>query len=91
MKPVDVKDNACIDSDKDVNDKDAKFKVGDHVRISKYKNIFAKGYTPKQPKAVSVIRKVTCVINERNGEEIIETFYEQKLQKTIHKNLGQKK
>ena len=47
MKPVDVKDNACIDSDKDVNDKDAKFKVGDHVRISKYKNIFAKGYTPK--------------------------------------------
>ena len=91
MKPVDVKDNACIDSDKDVNDKDAKFKVGDHVRISKYKNIFAKGYTPKQPKAVSVIIKVTYVINEHNGEEIIVTFYEQKLQKTIHKNLGQKK
>ena len=46
---------------------------------------------PKQLKAVSVIRKVTYVINERNGEEIIVTFYEQKLQKTIHKNLGQKK
>ena len=51
MKPVDVKDNTYIDSmelhsSKEVNDKDPKFKVGDHVRISKYKNIFAKGYTP---------------------------------------------
>ena len=46
MKPVDVKDNAYIDSSKEVNDKDPKFKVGDHVRISKYKKIFANGYTP---------------------------------------------
>ena len=46
MKPVDVKDNAYIDFGKEVNDKDPKFKVGDHVRISKYKNVFAKGYTP---------------------------------------------
>ena len=46
MKPVDVKDNTYIDFEKEVNDKDPKFKVGDHVRISKYKNIFAKGYTP---------------------------------------------
>ena len=46
MKPVDVKDNTHIDFKKDVNDKDPKFKVGDHVRISKYKNIFAEGYTP---------------------------------------------
>ena len=45
MKPVDVKDNTYIDFKKEVNDKDPKFKVGDHVRISKYKNIFAKGYT----------------------------------------------
>ena len=43
MKPVDVKDNTYIDFKKEVNDKDPKFKVGDHVRISKYKNIFAKG------------------------------------------------
>ena len=41
-KPVDVKDNTYIDFEKEVNDKDPKFKVGDHVRISKY-NIFAKG------------------------------------------------
>ena len=42
MKPVDVKDNTYIDSGKKVNDKNPNFKVGDHVRISKYKNIFAK-------------------------------------------------
>ena len=46
MNPVDVKDDTYIDSSKEVNDKDPKFQVGDHVRISKYKNIFAKGYTP---------------------------------------------
>ena len=46
MKPVDVKGNTYIDFEKEVNDKDPKFKVGDHVRISRYKNIFAKGYTP---------------------------------------------
>ena len=46
MKPVDVKDNTYIDFKKEVNDKDPKFKVGDHVRIFKYKNIFAKGYSP---------------------------------------------
>ena len=42
MKPVDVKDNTYIDFEKEVNDKNPKFKVDDHVRISKYKNIFAK-------------------------------------------------
>ena len=42
MKPVDVKSNTYIDLSKEVNDKDPKFKVGDHVRISKYKNIFVK-------------------------------------------------
>ena len=42
MKPIDVKDYTYINIDKEVNDKNPKFKVGDHVRISKYKNIFAK-------------------------------------------------
>ena len=46
MKPTDVKDNTYIDFAKEVNDNDPKFKVGDHKRISKYKKIFAKGYTP---------------------------------------------
>ena len=45
IKPTDVRDNTYINIGKEVNDKDPKFKVGDHVRISKYKNIFAKGYT----------------------------------------------
>ena len=46
MKSIDVRDNTYINIDKEVNDKVPKFKVGDHVRISKYKNIFAKGCTP---------------------------------------------
>ena len=41
MKPVDVKDNTYIGTSRDINDRDPKFKVDDHVRISKYKNIFA--------------------------------------------------
>ena len=56
MKPIDVKDNTYINTDKEVNDKVPKFKVGDHVRISKYKNIFAKGYTPNWSEEVFVIK-----------------------------------
>ena len=47
MKPIDVKDNTYINADKEINNKDTRFKVGDRVRISRYKNIFAKGYMPK--------------------------------------------
>ena len=47
-----------IDSGKEVNDKDPKFKVRDHVRISKYKNIFAKGYTANWSEEVVVIKEV---------------------------------
>ena len=50
MKPVDVKNNTYIDFGKESNDKDLKFQVGDHVRVSKYKNIFAKRYTPNWSK-----------------------------------------
>ena len=57
MKPIDVKDNTYIDF-KMINDKDPKFKVGDHVRISKYKNIFAKGYTPNCSEEDFVISKI---------------------------------
>ena len=91
MKPVDVKDNTYIDFEKEVNDKDPRFKVGDHVRISKYKNIFAKGYTPNWSEEVFVVSKIKCtapwtyVINDFNGEEIIGIFYEKELQKTNQK------
>ena len=88
MNPIDVKDNTYIDSIKEVNDKDRKFKFDDHVRISKYKNIFAKGYTPSWSKEMFVIKKVqntvswTYVINDLNSEEITGTFYEKEQQKT---------
>ena len=88
MKPTDVKDNTYINADKEINNKDPKFKVGDHVRISKYKNIFAKGYMPNWSEEVFVVKKVkntvpwTYVINDLNGEEITGTFYEKELQKT---------
>ena len=83
-----VKDNTHINIGKEVNNKGPKFKVGDHVRISKYKNIFAKGYTPNWSEEIFVIRETkntvpwTYVINDLNAEEIIGTFYEKELQKT---------
>ena len=91
MKPVDVEDNTYVDFEKEVNDKDPTFKVGDHVRIFKYKNIFAKGYTPNWSAEVFVIKKVkntvpwTYIINDLNSEEFIGTFYEKELQKTKQK------
>ena len=58
MKPVDLKHNTYIDSSQEVNDEDPKFKVADHVKISKYKNIFAKGYTRNQSEEFFVIKDV---------------------------------
>ena len=93
MKPVDVKDNTFIDFEKKVNDKGPKFKIGDHARISKYKNIFTKGYTPNWSEEVFVISKIkntvpwTYIINDLNGEKIIGTFYEKELQKPNQKEL----
>ena len=87
MKPIDVKDNTYTNADKEINNKDPKFKVGDYVRISKYKNIFAKGYMPNWIEVVFIIKKIkntipwTYVINDLSGEEITGTFYEKELQK----------
>ena len=89
MKPIDVKSNAEYNVDS--NEKDSKFKVVDHVRISKYKNVFAKEYTQHWSEEVFVISKIkktiawTSVISYLNGEEIIGTFYEKELQKTNQK------
>ena len=55
VKPVDVKDHTYVDFKKKVNDRDPKFKVGDHARISKYKTIFPKGYTPNWSEEIFVI------------------------------------
>ena len=88
MKPINIKDNTYINFEKEVNNKDPKFKVGDYVKISKYKNIFTKGYMPNWPEEVFISSKIkntvpwTYVINDLNGEEITGTFYEKELQKT---------
>ena len=88
MKPIDVKDNTSIDFKKESNEKIPKFKVSDHVKISKYKNIFAKGYMPNWSEEVFVSKKIkntvpwTYVLNDLNGEQIIGTFYEKELQAT---------
>ena len=87
MKPVDVKDNIYININKEINDKGPKFKGGDHVRKSKYKNIFAKGYTPNWSEEIFAVKKIqntvpwVYVINDLNAEENIGTFYEKELQK----------
>ena len=91
-KGIDVKSNSYAEYSADSNEKDPKFKVGNHVRILKYKNIFAKGYTPNWSDKVFYISKIkntvpwTYVRSDLNGEEIIDTFYEKELQKTNQKD-----
>ena len=76
MKPIDIKDNTYINIDKELNDNDSKFKVGNHVKISKYKNIFGKGYTPNWSEEVFVIKEIkntvpwTYVINDINNRSL---------------------
>ena len=97
MKPIDVKDNRYINFKKEINNKDPKFKVGDHVRISEYKNIFAKGYMPNWSEEILLIKKIkktvpwTYVINDLNGEEIIGIFMKMNCKRLIKKNSKQKK
>ena len=81
MNPIDVKSNSYAEYNVDSNDKDPKFKIDDHVRISRYKNIFAKKYTRNWFEEVYHGH----VIMDLNGEEIVGTFYEKELQKTYQK------
>ena len=73
MKPVDVKSNSYIDSSKEIDNENPKFKIGDTVWISKYKNIFAKGYYPNWSEESFVLKKVkntltwAYFINDLNG------------------------
>ena len=89
MKPIDVGDNnkrVYIDKH---NEKDSRFKVGDRVRISRYKNIFAKGYTPNWSKEIFTVDKIndtvpyTYDLKDLNDEEIIGSFHDKELQKSI--------
>ena len=97
MKPVDVKSNTYINSSKAIKNKYPKFKIWDIVRISKYKNIFAKCYIPNWSEEVLMVKKVkntvlwTYFIIALNGEEIIATFYEKGLQQPNQKEFRMEK
>ena len=93
MKPIDVTSDSYAEYNEDSNEKNRKFKVSDRVRISKYKNVFAKGYTQNWSEEVFVISKIkntvpwTYVISDLNGEWITGAFYEQELQKANQNEL----
>ena len=92
MKPIDVMDDSYFEYNGNFNKNDPKFKVGDHVRISKYKNLFAKGYTPNWSEEVFVFSKIkntvpwTYFVNDLNSEKITGSFYEKELQKLVKNN-----
>ena len=96
-KLVDVKTSTYIDSSKETNDEDSTFKIDDIVRITKYKNIFAKGYVPNWSEEVFRIKKVkstvlwTYVICDLKGEELLELFTKKNCKKQMKKNLELKK
>ena len=91
MKPVDVTDDSFAECNEESNKKNPKFNVGDHVRISKYKDVFAKGYTPNWSEEIFIIKEVkdtvpwTYSISDINNEKILGSFYEKELQKTDQK------
>ena len=88
MKPVDVTDDSYAKYNKDSNEKDLRFKLGNHVRTSKYKNIFLNRHAPNWSEEVLFVSKIkntimwTYVISDLNGEPITGSFYEKELQKT---------
>ena len=85
MKPINATSDSYVEYNEDSDEKDYRFKVGDHVRISKYKNIFAKGYTRNWSEEVFVVNKikntVPYVISDLNGAELTGSFYEKELEK----------
>ena len=97
MKPIDVNSSVYIDFNKENNKEGPKSKVIDHVRISKFKNIFAKDYASNWSEEVFVIAKVkntvpwTYVINDLSGEKLLERFSKKSCIKQIKKSLELKK
>ena len=88
MKPIDIKVNKRVYIDEH-NEKRSRFKVADRVRISKFKNIFAKGYTPSWSTEIFIVDKIndtvpyTYNLKDLNDEEITGSFYDRELQKSI--------
>ena len=93
MKPVDARDNTYIDFNKEVNDKDPKFKIGDYLIISKYKNIFAKGYTTSWSEEVLRLKKLKILFHEHTLLQIVmvrkllEPFMKKNCKRLIKRNL----
>ena len=93
MKPIDVKNDSFAEYNEESNEKDPKLKARDHVRISKYKNIFEKRYAPNWSEEIFVIKQIkntapwTYVISDLNGEKTVGCFYEKEFQKPTKKNL----
>ena len=93
MKLIDFKDNTYINIGEEVNDKHHKFKVGDHVRMSKYKNIFSKGYTLILSEEIFVIKEIkntvpwTYVINDLMVKKLLEHFTKKNWKRQTKKNL----
>ena len=88
MNPIDVTSDSFAEYNEDSNLKNPKCKVGEHVKISKYKNIFAKRYASNWSVEIFIVSKSkntvswSYVISDLNGEEITGTFYEEELQRT---------
>ena len=88
MKPIHAGDNKRVYIDEH-NEKDSRFKVGDRARISKFKSMFAKGYTPNWSREIFIVNKIndtvpyTYNIKDLNGEKIIGSFYDRELQRCI--------
>ena len=91
IKPIDVTNDSYVEYNEDSNKKNPKFKVVDCVRISKYKNIFAKGYIPNWSEEVFIVNEIkktvlwTDTVNDLNDQKVIGTLYEKELQKTNQK------
>ena len=85
MKPIDVKSDFFAEYNDESNEKYPTFKVGDHVRISKFKNVSAKGYTPNWSEEIFVVKNIkntvpwTYVISDFNEEKFMGSFYEKEL------------
>ena len=93
IKPIDVTNNSYAEYNEDFNKNGPKFKVNDHVRISKYINIVAKGYVPNWSEEVFIVNEIknkvpwTYTISDLNGEKITGTFYEKNCKRLIKKSL----
>ena len=98
MKPKDIENDSSAEYNEESNEQSLKFKVGDDVRISKYKDIFAKGYTSNWSEEIELLLKKikntvpwTYKMNDLNGEEIVGSFMKKSCRRLIKKNLGLKR